>query len=86
MLFSQPQKSRIEDRLDILTGVVSPSATEQLLKDNSVLSRPLDDAPNMLAKLFDKFANFDLLISINFLLRVIQSSTGSLALRFGSSV
>lgn len=63
MLFSQPQKSRIEDRLDILTGVVSPSATEQLLKDNSVLSRPLDDAPNMLAKLFDKFANFDLLFA-----------------------
>ncbi|MEI8376118.1 MAG: type II secretion system F family protein [Planctomycetota bacterium] len=61
ILFSKPQTSRIEDRLDILTGVASPSSMNNLLKDNSVLSRPLDDAPNMLAQLFDKFANFDLL-------------------------
>jgi tight adherence protein B len=61
MLFSKPQSSRLEDRLDILTGVASPSSKDDLLKDNSVLSRPLDDAPNLLAQLFEKFGNFDLL-------------------------
>jgi len=61
MLFSQPQASRLETRLDILTGVAAPTAKEELLKDNSVLSRPLDDAPNLLAQIFEKFANFDLL-------------------------
>ncbi len=61
MLFSKPQTSRIEDRLDILTGVASPSGKEDPLKDNSVLARPLDDAPNMLAQAFEKFGDFNLL-------------------------
>ena len=61
LLFSQPRTSRLEDRLDILTGVASPSAKENALKDNSVLARPLDDAPNVLAQLFEKFGNFELL-------------------------
>ena len=61
MLFAQPQSSRLEDRLDVLTGVASPSGKDDPLKDNSVLSRPLDDAPTMLAQLFEKFGNFDLL-------------------------
>jgi tight adherence protein B len=57
----QPKASRIEDRLDILTGAASPSSKEDLLKDNSVLARPLDDAPSMLAQSFAKFGNFNLL-------------------------
>ncbi len=61
MLLFQPQTSRLEDRLDVLTGVASPTSKENLLKDNSVLARPLDDAPNLLAQLFEKFGNFDLL-------------------------
>ncbi len=61
MLFSQPQTSRLEDRLDLFTGVASPSSKKDLLKDNSVLARPLDDAPNMLAQWFRKFGNFDVL-------------------------
>ncbi len=59
MLFSRPQTSRLENRLDLFTGVASPANRENLLKDNSVLARPLDDAPNMLAQLFANFANFD---------------------------
>ncbi len=51
MLFSQPQTSRLEDRLDLLTGAASPANKENPLKDNSVLARPLDDAPTMLAQL-----------------------------------
>jgi len=61
MLLSPPQASRVEDRLDILTGVASPSGKDDLLKDNSVLARPLDDAPGMLAQAFEKFGNFNLL-------------------------
>lgn len=61
MLLSKPQTSRLEDRLDLYTGVASPSSRDNLLKDNSVLSRPLDDAPNMLAQWFANFGNFDLL-------------------------
>ncbi len=61
MLLAPPQKSRIEDRLDILTGVASPAGKDNLLKDNSVLSRPLDDAPTLLAQWFQKLANFDLI-------------------------
>ena len=61
MLFSQPQSSRLEDRLDLLAGIATPASRENLLKENSVLARPLDDAPNMLALLFANFANFDLI-------------------------
>jgi tight adherence protein B len=59
MLLFQPRTSRLEDRLDILTGAASPSSKENMLKDNSVLARPLDDAPTMLARWFEKFGNFD---------------------------
>ncbi len=61
MLFSQPRASRLENRLDILTGTAAPTSKENLLKDNSVLARPLDDAPNMLAQWFERFGNVDLL-------------------------
>jgi tight adherence protein B len=61
MLFSQPKGSRIEDRLDILTGAASPTGKDDLLKDNSVLARPLDDAPGMLAESFARFGDFNLL-------------------------
>ena len=62
MLVMAPATSRVADRLDILTGVTAaPGAKDALLKDNSVLSRPLDDAPNMIAQLFERFGNCELL-------------------------
>ena len=61
MLFFQPRASRLENRLDILTGAAAAASKENLLKDNSVLARPLDDAPNMLAQWFEKFGNVGLL-------------------------
>jgi tight adherence protein B len=61
MLFSKPQTSRLEDRLNVLTGNAAPSSKENALKDNSVLARPLDDAPGMLADWFQKLGNFNLL-------------------------
>ena len=61
MLFVQPQASRLEDRLDILTGIASPANKESMLKDNNVLTRPLDNAPSVLAQWFEKLGNFELL-------------------------
>ena len=61
LLLSKPPPSRLEDRLDLLTGAASPSGKDLAIKDNSVLSRPLDDAPGMLAQWFEKLAHFDLL-------------------------
>jgi tight adherence protein B len=60
LLFMAPPASRLEDRLDVLTGTGASAAKDNLLKDNSVLSRPLDDAPTMFAQWFERFGNFDL--------------------------
>ena len=59
LLFAGPKTSKIEDRLDILAGIASPTNKDAAIKDNSVLSRPLDDAPTMLAQCFAKVGNFD---------------------------
>jgi tight adherence protein B len=63
LLFAAPPASKLEDRLDVLTGTgaAAMAAKDGLLKDNSVLARPLDDAPTMLAQWFAHFGNFDLL-------------------------
>jgi tight adherence protein B len=61
MLVSAPKTTRIEDRLSILTGAASPANGDAASKENSVLSRPLDDAPTMLAQWFAKLGNFDML-------------------------
>jgi tight adherence protein B len=62
LLFSAPPASKLEDRLSVLTNTGSSAAAkDNLLKNNSVLSRPLDDAPNMLAQWFARFGNFELL-------------------------
>ena len=61
MYFSAPPTSRLEDRLDMFTGAGSSAAKDALLKDNSVLSRPLDDAPTMIAQLFERFGKFEAL-------------------------
>jgi tight adherence protein B len=62
LLLAAPKTTKVEDRLDFLAGITSPNK-EAALKDNSVLSRPLDDAPNLLAQWFAKFGNFDLLFA-----------------------
>jgi tight adherence protein B len=62
LLFAPPPASRLEDRLQMLTTAgASAAAKENLLKDNSVLARPLDDAPTMLAQWFARLGNFDML-------------------------
>ncbi len=61
MLFAKPPASKLEDRLDVLTNTNAAAGKDNLLKDNSVLSRPLDDAPHMLAQWFARFGNLELI-------------------------
>jgi tight adherence protein B len=59
MLFTGKQSTRLEDRLDLFTGAAPNAAKEAIMKENSVLARPLDDMPNAVAKFLQQFFNFD---------------------------
>ncbi len=55
--------SRLEDRLDLLTGTTNPaSAKESLLKQASVLTEPLDAMPGFFETLVSRFGNAGLLL------------------------
>ncbi len=59
MLREKPD-SRIEDRLDLLTGLNTPTAARDgLLKQASILTQPLDSVPGLLENLFNRFSNLD---------------------------
>jgi tight adherence protein B len=49
--------NRLEDRLDMLTGVTGTTSKDALLKEASVLARPLDDGPGFFETLFQRFGN-----------------------------
>ena len=49
--------NRIEDRLDLLTGATAGGRQGDLLKQSSVLARPLDQAPALLDALVERFGN-----------------------------
>ena len=62
ILFRQPPASRIEDRLDLLTGANTPAAAKEgLLAQGSVLSQPLDSGPGFIETVLNRFGNFSLL-------------------------
>jgi tight adherence protein B len=62
MLLRQEPASKIEDRLDLLTGVNTPSAAKEgLLKQKSVLHEPLDSRPGLAETVFNRFADFNLI-------------------------
>ena len=61
LLYAKPN-SRIEDRLDLLTGINAPAAAKDgLLKQASALTRPLDQAPALLDAVLQRFGNLNLL-------------------------
>jgi len=57
MLFRERPASRVEDRLEMLTGVVSPGSKENKLKQASVLSQPLDAMPGYVEEFLNRFGN-----------------------------
>ena len=62
VVFRDNSGSKVEDRLDVLTGVSSPSAgKESVLTQDSVLARPLDSVPGLVETLISRFANINLL-------------------------
>jgi len=57
MVLREKPGSKVEDRLDLLTGSGAPGAKENLLKDSSVLAHPLDQMPGFFEVLFERFGN-----------------------------
>jgi tight adherence protein B len=54
--------SKVEDRLDLLTGTNTPAAAKEgLMKQESVLAQPLDSMPGLIENLISRFGNVRLL-------------------------
>ncbi|NLY03029.1 MAG: secretion protein [Rhodopirellula sp.] len=62
MMLRQHPSSRIEDRLDLLTGAATPGNRDGLLKQKSVLTQPLDAAPGILESALNRFGNIGRLL------------------------
>lgn len=61
LMFRSDSKSLIEDRLDLLAGASSSNGSKDQLQKSSLLSSPLESAPDMIAELFSRCANLTLL-------------------------
>ena len=62
LMLREKPANKIEDRLDLLTGVTSAaSAKDAASKEASILSAPLDDKPSILERFAERFGNIDLL-------------------------
>jgi tight adherence protein B len=58
MVMREKPGSKVEDRLDVLTGAAAPTK-EGLLKDSSVLAQPLDNVPGVLELFLQRFGNIN---------------------------
>jgi tight adherence protein B len=61
MMFRGQSDTKMEERLDVLAGLKSASSMKDSLGKNSVLSQPLDGAPNMLEAIINRFGRMRLL-------------------------
>ncbi len=62
LLLRNEPGNKVADRLDLLTGVMSPSAAKDALaKEGSILTQPLDDKPGFIDTFVEQFGNIDLL-------------------------
>jgi tight adherence protein B len=61
LLLRDKPASRIENRLDLLTGVNASAAKAALAKEASILAQPLDDSVNILQAFIERFGNIGLL-------------------------
>jgi tight adherence protein B len=63
LLWRDKLLQKIEDRLDLLTGVGGASSAKDLAgKEASILSQPLDDRPGLLESFMERFGNFGVLL------------------------
>jgi tight adherence protein B len=58
MIFRAPSASRVENRLDLLTGANTPAVKEGLTKQASVLAKPLDAGTGLVDRCFSRFGSF----------------------------
>ena len=61
LLWRDKPIQKIEDRLDLLTGVAGPGAKDGAAKDASILTQPLDDGPGWIDNFIERFGHLDLL-------------------------
>jgi tight adherence protein B len=62
LLLHNKPSSKIEDRLDMLTGANTPAAArEGLARESSILSQPLDDRPGIVQVFLERFGDIALL-------------------------
>lgn len=62
LLWREKPVSKIEDRLDLLTGANTPAAAKDgLTKGASILAQPLDDRPGIVETFMERFGNIGLL-------------------------
>jgi len=61
LLLRDKPANKIEDRLDLLTGVNAPAGKDAAAKEASILSQPLDDRPSIVETFLERFGNVNLL-------------------------
>ena len=61
LILRDKRGSKIEDRLDLITGRGTPAAARVNMKQSSVLARPLDAVPGFFETFFTRFASINLL-------------------------
>jgi len=61
LLLRDKPVSKIEDRLDLLTGANASGARNAATKEASILSQPLDDRPGLVEMFLERFGNIGLL-------------------------
>jgi len=61
LLLRNKPVSKIEDRLDLLTGVNASAAKGVLAREASILTQPLDDGPGIVQLFLERFGNISLL-------------------------
>jgi tight adherence protein B len=61
LLWRSKPLSKIEDRLDVLTGAGTPVAKNGAAKERSILAQPIDKGPGIIQSFLERFGNIDLL-------------------------
>jgi tight adherence protein B len=62
LLLRPRPSSRMEERLDLLTGATAPGPKNGLLQTAGVLTEPLDTVPGILETILNRFGNMGLLL------------------------
>jgi tight adherence protein B len=61
MMFRGETSSKVEDRLDVLTGLTTSATAKESLLNDSVLAHPLDSVPNVFEAILHRFDRLRLL-------------------------